>query len=112
MTEWVHNFMEIALCSKYGKISHVTWKIPFPVKHCSLNSCVVENVAVSVLQWMFTIGANLALIFVTFCVILCCVSLKRYEKCKKAWRVAVILAGMRGGPPFIKLVWRTLPNCS
>jgi hypothetical protein len=25
-----------ALCSKYGKISHVTWKIPFLIKHCSL----------------------------------------------------------------------------
>jgi hypothetical protein len=23
-------------CSKYGKISHVTWKIPLLVKHCSL----------------------------------------------------------------------------
>jgi hypothetical protein len=39
-----------ALCSKYGKTSHVTWKIPLLVKHCSLTvvisttGCFVKDV--------------------------------------------------------------------
>jgi hypothetical protein len=45
VSQWLHHLLaqneytiwcKSALCSKYGKISHVTWKFPLLAKHCSL----------------------------------------------------------------------------
>jgi hypothetical protein len=65
--QWLHHLFaqyeytvwcKLALCSKYGKISHVTWKIPLLVKHCYLTVVAYLGYYVALKLRFFTPGPN------------------------------------------------------